>query len=68
MSAESRFLGRPFSYWWELQRRFDQQCAHPVEAADLLQEIATLRGLVSYYESRVREMTGARKLVDIAPR
>jgi hypothetical protein len=51
------FMGRPVSYWTELQRRFDTLHARPAEMGDLLEEIAILRGKLSFYESRIEEMT-----------
>lgn len=41
------FLGHPISYWLELQKRADK-----LDVVDLLDEIAELRGKVSFYESR----------------
>ena len=50
------YFGRPAAYWQELQARFEKLHARPAETADLLQEIGELRGRLSYYESRVREL------------
>jgi len=51
-----QFLGRPIRYWIELQARFDASHARPIIAADLIQEISELRGKLSFYESRIKEI------------
>jgi hypothetical protein len=42
------FLGHDVGYWVELQRR-----AEALEVTDFIQEIAELRGRLSFYESRL---------------
>lgn len=51
MSAEFRYMGHEHGYWLELQRK-----AETLNAVHLLEEIATLRSKVSFYESRIKEM------------
>lgn len=46
-----QFLGHDIAYWVELQKKVDT-----LEVANYLQEIADLRGKVSFYESRVEEL------------
>mgnify|MGYP001573552995 CR=1 FL=1 len=50
------FFGRPIEYWTELQARFDKAQAQPLEVADLLQEVALMRGKISYYEDCIKQM------------
>lgn len=45
------FLGHPIKYWVELERKQLQS-----GTSDLIQEIADLRGKVSFYESRIKQM------------
>ena len=47
------FLGRSLEYWSELDKRFEKEV--PTGPA-LLEEIAMLRGRLSYYENRLKEM------------
>jgi hypothetical protein len=56
MAGEFTFMGRPCSYWRELQERFDKEHARPFETANLLQEIAKLRGRLGFYENRIEQM------------
>lgn len=51
------FLGKPLPYWLELKKRADE-----LDASDLLAEVVELRGKLSFYESRIREMATAIKL------
>lgn len=44
-------MGHEHGYWLELQRK-----AETLNAVHLLEEIATLRSKVSFYESRIKEM------------
>lgn len=46
-----KFLGHDIAYWLELQERVDT-----LGVANYLQEIADLRGKVSFYESRINEL------------
>ena len=46
-----KYLGHDANYWLELERK-----AVKLEAVDFLEEIAKLRGKVSYYESRIKEI------------
>ncbi len=48
---ETTYLGHPIEYWIELQDKADQ-----LGVVKWLEEIAELRGKVSFYESRVKEM------------
>ena len=50
------FFSHPVEYWKELQARFDTAHARPLEVAELLQEVALMRGKISYYEDRIRQM------------
>lgn len=50
--ATAYFMGHEIGYWMELQKWVDINCYDTMIA-----EIASLRGRVSYYESRVEEMT-----------
>jgi len=45
------FLGHKIEYWLELQRK-----AKELGVVHYLEEIATLRGKVSFYESRIDEL------------
>lgn len=47
-------LGHPPQYWFELERRFEA-VAIP-NGVGLLTEIVELRGKVSFYESRIKQM------------
>lgn len=51
------FLGREVAYWADLQKRFETEVGPTAE--DLLQEILLLRGKVSFYEARIKEMSAA---------
>lgn len=51
------FLGHTIKYWLELEKK-----ARQLNAVKLLEEIAELRGKVSFYESRLDEMDKFRKL------
>lgn len=57
--TEFTYLGRPMKYWAELQQRFEGQSG--LEAAELLLEVAELRGKVSFYESRIKQMAEVMK-------
>ena len=48
---EPLFLGKPFGYWIEVSKRIDS-----LNVSDFIKEIADLRGKVSFYEERVRQM------------
>ncbi len=48
---EQIFLGKPFSYWIKLNDEILEKGTD-----ELLQEVIVLRGKVSYYESRIKEM------------
>ena len=50
--AEYYFLGKPSSYWIELESRAVDS---KPENANYLQEISDLRGKISFYESRIKE-------------
>ena len=54
MGSESVMCGHPISYWLELDRRFKN--GYTLSSDRLIEEIATLRGRVSFYEARIREM------------
>lgn len=51
MAEESKFYGKPISYWIELDRK-----ARELNVENLIDEIAELRAKVSFYESRIEEM------------
>lgn len=53
------FFGHTCEYWLELQRRVS-----PPEHRELIEEIARLRGRISFYESRIKDMA---KLAERAP-
>lgn len=46
--------GRPVEYWLELQRRVDAEAGF--DTSRLVSEIADLRGRLSFFESRAKEM------------
>lgn len=48
---EDTFLGHTPQYWLELERK-----ARELDAVDYIDEIATLRGKVSFYEDRITKM------------
>jgi hypothetical protein len=47
------FMGKPYSFWQELRARSEVTD----EDISLINEVLVLRGKVSYYESRVLEMS-----------
>ncbi len=49
------FLGKPISYWIELQRLTEDN-AEPVRLGDVLVENYKLRAKVHFYESRISEL------------
>lgn len=49
------FYGHTYEYWMELERRFNQPELYRDKPA-LLEEIIALRGRISFYESKIREM------------
>lgn len=49
-------MGKPYAYWLELEQRAEQLNTSSTSVPKLFQEIAELRGKVSFYENRVREM------------
>lgn len=51
------YMGHTAEYWLELQKRADT-----LGATNFLGEIAHLRGVVSYYESRIKEMSAFMQL------
>lgn len=51
MNEEILFMGHNIAYWEELQKR-----AEELQAVDLIQEIADLRGKLSFLKSRVEQM------------
>jgi len=55
------FLGNPMNYWIELQRRVELGAADALEKKVLIQEIADLRGKVSFYESRIDQINNYRE-------
>jgi hypothetical protein len=60
--AETEFLGRPLSYWMHLKKTIE---SHPggLELSDLIQENASLRAKVSYYESLIERANNYRTTV-----
>lgn len=50
------FLGHPYNYWVELEKR-----VVTLEATKWLQEIADLSSKVYFYESRLKEMEEFKK-------
>ncbi len=54
------FMGHPMLYWIELQRRMNS-LPDSLRSSALLQEVVDLRGLLSFYESRVEEMSRAKR-------
>jgi len=50
------FLGHPTEYWLELEKK-----AQELNLVRWLEEIATLRGKVGFYESRISEMNDFRE-------
>ena len=53
MEMMDSVLGHPIQFWLELERSFANS---QVFAVDLLEEVVMLRGRVSYYEDRIRQM------------
>lgn len=45
------FLGHDIEYWLMLQQK-----ATTFDVVDLIQELATLRGRLNFYESRIEQM------------
>lgn len=50
------FLGETIQYWIEVKQRIETD--HGFRASELISEIAELRAKVSFYESRIKELTG----------
>ncbi len=48
------FLGHTAGYWLELDLRMKQEFSF--EAPRLLEEIVAMKGKISFYESRIKEM------------
>jgi hypothetical protein len=53
--VESLFLGHTFKYWNELNSKAEAIHDGSLYLPRLLEEIAELRGKVSFYEARVKE-------------
>jgi hypothetical protein len=51
-----KFLGESIPYWIELRRRVDCAGLNSLRTSALLAEIHELRGRLSFYESRIKEM------------
>lgn len=51
MNEEILFMGYNVAYWEELQKR-----AEELQAVDFIQEIANLKGKLSFLKSRVEQM------------
>ena len=54
-----KFLGHPVEYWIALQSK-----AETLDVVKLIEEIATLRSKVSFYESRFSEIQQFKKMMD----
>ena len=54
MDTVTVFLGHPAEYWLEVEERMRRSASF--DTADLIQEIATLKGKVAFYESRISQM------------
>ena len=54
MEMMDSVLGHSTQFWLELERSFAN--SQGVFAVDLLEEVVMLRGRVSYYEDRIRQM------------
>lgn len=52
MNGMDRFLGHEIKYWLELQKM-----AEEINATDFIQEIVELKGKISFYESRIEQMS-----------
>lgn len=52
MKEEMNFLGQPIRYWLELKRIHEEK-----NDEHLIREIADLRSKVSFYESRISELS-----------
>lgn len=50
------FLGKDMGYWIELEEQLRAHGDKTGDAQRLIEEIATLRAKVSFYESRIMEM------------
>lgn len=51
---EMNFCGHSAAYWLDLEDRFRME--QTLAAPDLLEEVLVLRGKVSFYEDRIRQM------------
>jgi hypothetical protein len=51
-----RFLGESIGYWIELRRRVEMTGLTSIRTSALVAEINELRGRLSFYESRIKEM------------
>ena len=56
INATLEFLGHPVKYWLNLQAEFEKRNDYP-ETRRLFDEVIILRGKVSFYESRISEMS-----------
>lgn len=52
-TSETLFMGKPFNYWVELERKVT---GGEVEKQELLLEIAKIRGKLDFYESRIKQL------------
>lgn len=51
------FLGKPLSYWIEIDKDLKDK-----DTSQLINEVCTLRAKVSYYESRINELSEFMKI------
>jgi len=49
---EEIFLGKPISYWIEMKQELQEK-----DPNEYLDEIVRLRGLISYYESKIKQLS-----------
>jgi len=49
---EEIFLGKPISYWIEMKQGLQEK-----DPNEYLDEIVRLRGLISYYESKIKQLS-----------
>jgi hypothetical protein len=51
MDKDTLFMGHKIDYWLELEQR-----ANTLDSSKWIEEISKLRGKISFYESRVKQM------------
>lgn len=56
--TDLKYMGHDINYWLELQKKADT-----LDVVKWLEEVAELRAKVSFYESRIKEMSEFSKVI-----